>query len=75
MKISPSLSLTLGSHNPLLKDTEDQSHSNPHGAAVPDHSGAGGDDHGHGGEFNFGEIFIHQVLKMLILKMLILNVI
>ena len=50
----------IGSHNPLLKDMEDNSHANPHGAA--DHSGAGGGDHGHGGEFNFGEIFIHQVM-------------
>jgi hypothetical protein len=51
-----------GSHNPLLKDMEDNSHANPHGAA--DHSGAGGGDHGHGGEFNFGEIFIHQVMAL-----------
>jgi V-type H+-transporting ATPase subunit a len=52
-----------GSHNPLLKDTEDLSHANPHGDAVPDHSGGGGGDHGHGGEFNFGEIFIHQAIE------------
>jgi hypothetical protein len=41
---------------------EDNSHANPHGAV--DHSGAGGGDHGHGGEFNFGEIFIHQVMSL-----------
>ena len=58
---SPLLVLNMiGSHNPLLKDMEDNSHANPHGAV--DHSGAGGGDHGHGGEFNFGEIFIHQVM-------------
>ena len=58
---TPQLNMS-GSHNPLLKDMEDNSHANPHGAA--DHSGAGGGDHGHGGEFNFGEIFIHQVMAL-----------
>jgi V-type H+-transporting ATPase subunit a len=53
-----------GSNNPLLKDTEDHSHANPHESGPPDHSGAGeGGDHGHGGEFNFGEIFIHQAIE------------
>lgn len=50
-----------GSENPLLgadsDDHNDESHTQAHG-------GHGGHDaHGHGGEFNFGEIFIHQAIE------------
>ena len=50
-----------GSENPLLAG-EDKGHANPHGSADA-HDAHGGDDHGHGGEFNFGEIFIHQAIE------------
>jgi V-type H+-transporting ATPase subunit a len=54
-----------GSENPLLADEGEIGHANPHGSAVVAASGGGGhgDDHGHGGEFNFGEIFIHQAIE------------
>lgn len=53
-----------GSDNPLLGDDE-HGELNPHGSAVADPHGGGhgGGDHGHGGEFNFGEIFIHQAIE------------
>eukprot|EP01034_Spumella_vulgaris_P021404 gene21404-27434_t len=57
-----------GSDNPLLG--EELGKANPHDSAVTTkekpkehHPPAGGDDHGHGGEFNFGEIFIHQAIE------------
>eukprot|EP00595_Chromulina_sp_UTEXLB2642_P002985 CAMPEP_0196767516 /NCGR_PEP_ID=MMETSP1095-20130614/41710_1 /TAXON_ID=96789 ORGANISM="Chromulina nebulosa, Strain UTEXLB2642" /NCGR_SAMPLE_ID=MMETSP1095 /ASSEMBLY_ACC=CAM_ASM_000446 /LENGTH=876 /DNA_ID=CAMNT_0042135939 /DNA_START=84 /DNA_END=2711 /DNA_ORIENTATION=+ len=46
-----------GSENPLLGDTDVSGSSNPHTS----HGGHGG--HGHDGEFNFGEIFIHQAIE------------
>ena len=60
------------SENPLLgPDHEEIGHANPHGSATATttagghgggHSSGGG--HGeHGGEFNFGEIFIHQAIE------------
>lgn len=59
-----------GHENPLLGGLDgDHGHDNPHGseskliAEAPDHSGQGGDAHGHGGEFNFSEIFIHQAIE------------
>jgi len=37
--------------------------ANPHhGDDEEESNGHGGDDHGHGGEFDFGEIFIHQII-------------
>jgi len=65
-----------GSDNPLLGDHGDGEfgHANPHGDALgdaknseshhPGHgSGSGGGDHGHGEEFNFGEVMIHQAIE------------
>jgi len=55
-----------GADNPLLgDDAESMGHANPHGSAVAkEHAHGGGHgDHGHGGEFNFGEIFIHQAIE------------
>lgn len=43
--------------NPLLDAVGDAE-----GAANP-HEGGGGGDHGHGGEFNYGEIVIHQAIE------------
>lgn len=56
-----------GATNPLLGE-ERLGEANPHGSAVAkkeEHGGhSGGGDHGHGdGEFNFGEIFIHQAIE------------
>jgi V-type H+-transporting ATPase subunit a len=52
-------SQTAGVENPLLADNDhDHGHSNPHGSAA-----GGGHGHGHDGEFNFGEIFIHQAIE------------
>jgi V-type H+-transporting ATPase subunit a len=45
-----------GSDNPLLAGGEDHSSTGDAG-----HDAHGG--HGHGGEFNFGEIFIHQCIE------------
>lgn len=54
-----------GAENPLLgPDAEELGHANPHGSATAGHdSGGGHGDHGHGGEFNFGEIAIHQAIE------------
>jgi len=46
-----------GAENPLLQASDD-GHSTSTG-----HGGGGHDEHGHGGEFNFGEIFIHQAIE------------
>lgn len=54
------------SENPLLAESKDShGHANPHGSALEETGGGhGGGDHGHGdGEFNFGEIFIHQAIE------------
>lgn len=50
--------------NPLLakEDIEKKSIPNPHGGHGDSHGGGHG-DHGHDGEFNFGEIFIHQAIE------------
>jgi len=54
-----------GAENPLLGDLDDHGQSNPHGSAEKKAAAGGGDHggHGHGEEFNFGEIFIHQAIE------------
>lgn len=50
-----------GAENPLLGG-DDMGHDNPHGTV--EEGGHGGGGHGdHGGEFNFGEIAIHQAIE------------
>jgi len=68
----PVLKGPTSAENPLLGGHV-KGHSNPHGTVGLDashdeeeehHHGGGGGDHGHGdGEFNFGEIFIHQAIE------------
>jgi len=48
-----------GSENPLLGG-DDMGHDNPHGTVEGGHGGGHGE---HGGEFNFGEIAIHQAIE------------
>jgi len=49
-----------GAENPLLGG-DVHGEANPHGQAGG--HGGHGDGHGHDGEFNFGEIFIHQAIE------------
>ena len=58
----PDVTISQGSDNPLLAGMDGKDPHDQHSSSSVD-GGHGGGGHGHGGEFNFGEIVIHQAIE------------